>query len=230
MTTTGAAKYQSLVRQLGCRVVVFEEAAEVGLHCPQSTPAMPGLWCRPLLVLSTSRSTPREDQGTHPSEGVRVADLFALAHISGTRSTRTRISYVVNRPASPDRRPSAAPAFGRLSRAVLELRSYRVAIRASAQQWRAFRATAHAATHAAAGMFAGCISYPVQDAGTKQRRSHRRICAAYMARIPANTPLQPTHPYTRSHGLLRQSTPSFSTTHPCMAALPCSPFRTRPSS
>ena len=29
MTTTGAAKYQTLVRQLECRVIVFEEAAEV---------------------------------------------------------------------------------------------------------------------------------------------------------------------------------------------------------
>ena len=29
LTTTGAAKYQSLVRQLGCRVLVMEEAAEV---------------------------------------------------------------------------------------------------------------------------------------------------------------------------------------------------------
>ena len=29
MTTTGAAKYQALVRQLGCRVLVMEEAAEV---------------------------------------------------------------------------------------------------------------------------------------------------------------------------------------------------------
>jgi len=29
MTTTGAAKYQSLVRQMGCRVLLMEEAAEV---------------------------------------------------------------------------------------------------------------------------------------------------------------------------------------------------------
>ena len=29
MTTTGAAKYQSLVRRLGCRIIVMEEAAEV---------------------------------------------------------------------------------------------------------------------------------------------------------------------------------------------------------
>ena len=29
LTTTGAAKHQALVRQLGCRVLVMEEAAEV---------------------------------------------------------------------------------------------------------------------------------------------------------------------------------------------------------
>ena len=29
LTTTGAAKYQSLVRQMGCRVLLMEEAAEV---------------------------------------------------------------------------------------------------------------------------------------------------------------------------------------------------------
>ena len=29
LTTTGAAKYQSLVRQLGARVLLMEEAAEV---------------------------------------------------------------------------------------------------------------------------------------------------------------------------------------------------------
>ena len=33
LTTTGAAKHQSLIRQLGCRVLVMEEAAEVS-HLP----------------------------------------------------------------------------------------------------------------------------------------------------------------------------------------------------
>ena len=53
LTTTGAAKYQSLVRRLGCKVLVMEEAAEVRITSTRKQAPL-----SPLIAEPSSSSSP----------------------------------------------------------------------------------------------------------------------------------------------------------------------------